>query len=313
MIREPNDIYGQIVAAGAESQGPSGALKDRVLRASLEVLRADASSHDVPKRGRAWRGTLAQLARKLPRLPMRGKLAAAAAILIVVGVVSWPDRPADDAWWTGPPAAWAQEVAAALEQVDGVTCRTQTVFVLADGTRHTSSTSAVLYVGRDCYRRDIHDNGTLREIQWYTPEDDGMVQTSVRFDSRSYSVLRHAGSFGKHDPLKRVRLWVRFADRAERQLEREVIEGRECVGFELRASVYGDNPESWFDRVWIDTETKLPVYIELERPGGGEGVDKSIEVRDRFDFAPQLPADTFTPEIPSDFYESDPDREPAIP
>ena len=313
MIRRPSDLYGQIVSAGVEARDSSGALRGRVLRASLEVLTRDAPTRDVRKRGPGWWVTVARLTEKLPRLSIRGKLAAAVTILIVAGVLSWPDRLADDAWWAGPPAAWAQEVVAALEQVHGVTCRAQTVFVLSDGTQHTSSTSGVLYVGHDRYRRDIHDNGALREIQWYTPDGDGMVQISVRFDSRSYSVLRHAGSFGEHDPVERVRLWVRFADRAERQLDLEVIEGRECVGFELKASVYGDNPESWLDRVWIDVETKLPVCVELERPGGGEGIEKRIQIQDRFDFAPQLPADTFTPEIPSDFHESHPDGEPTVP
>lgn len=37
--------------------------------------------------------------------------------------------------------------------------------------------------------------------------------------------------------------------RADRLLGTQTIDGHECVGFEIRASQYGDNPDTWLDRI----------------------------------------------------------------
>ena len=71
----------------------------------------------------------------------------------------------------------------------GVTCRERTLVVSDDGSSHESSTGITFYVSEDSYRMDIHDGGFLREIQWYTPDGDSMIQTSVRFDLSSFSCV----------------------------------------------------------------------------------------------------------------------------
>jgi len=313
MTHGQDDLYRQVVSAGVDALEPSAALRERVLRASRAVLPSRLPVHGELFAEAARPAIEPQRVGKLPSRWIRGGVAAAVAILVVGGIVTWSGRPEDDAWWMGPPAAWAQPITAALDHVRGVTCREQTVFILSNGTRHTSSTSVIVYVGEDSYRRDIYDDGELREVQWYTPDVDAMTQTSVRFDTRTYSALRHPGSFGEYDPVQRVRAQMRWADRAHRRLDTDTIEGRECVGFEIRASAYGDNPESWLDRVWFDIETKLPVRIEFERPGPGRGIETTIRIQEQFDWAPQLPADTFTPEVPDDFEESRPDGQSARP
>ena len=48
---------------------------------------------------------------------------------------------------------------------------------------------------------------------------------------------------------------------------------------------------------WLDTETKLPVRMEFERPRK-DGAGKNVRVRDEFEWSPELPADTFEPYVP---------------
>jgi hypothetical protein len=98
-------------------------------------------------------------------------------------------------------------------------------------------------------------------------------------------------------------------DKAERLLEEQVIDGRPCVGFEIRAGGYGDNPESWVNRIWFDVETKLPARIEQSgRPVTGDAASTVTIVQDQFDYASQIPADTFTPpEPPAGFANAHPD------
>jgi hypothetical protein len=139
-----------------------------------------------------------------------------------------------------------------------------------------------------------------------------MLQHSVRFDLESYFTHTHAGSFGNYDPIDRLRFYVGLLDEADRQLGIEVFDGCECVGFEISASKYGDNPQEWLDRIWFDIDTKLPVLIEKERgcPRDKTKTDfhPSIRVQDQFDYNPELPADTFIPKTPEGFIYGHPDE-----
>jgi len=244
------------------------------------------------------------------------KLAAAAVIIIVLGRVAfWPnDGSQTSKWWLGSPAAWGQEILAALDKIKGVTCREQTIWIAPDGSRHTSSTWDIYYVSHNSYRRDIYDGDFLREIQWYVPDGNGTLHHSIRFDLESYFIHKGEGSFGNRDPIERMRFYVRLLDKADRLLGEEVIEERRCVGFEISASKYGDNPEEWLDRIWFDIDTKLPVLMEHERTCPRDKTQTDfhpyIDVRDRFDYNPQLPANTFIPWIPEGFINAHPDEIP---
>lgn len=242
------------------------------------------------------------------------KLAFAAVIAIVVlgGVTFWPGgHPENDKWWLGSPAAWGQEILAALETVKGVTCRERTIWVEADGSRHTSSTWDTFYISSDSYRRDIYDGDVLREIQWYVPEGDGTLFQSIRFDLKSYFSHSGEGNIGDRDPVDRIRFYLRYLDEADKLLGEKVIEDRNCVDFEISSSKYGSNPEQWLDRIWFDVETKLPVMIEHDRPcprdKSQEDYRPHINVRDQFDYNPELPADTFVPWIPEGYIHAHPD------
>ncbi|MHC4085037.1 MAG: hypothetical protein ACYSU3_12245 [Planctomycetota bacterium] len=248
------------------------------------------------------------------------KLTAAAVIIITVlgGVTFWPDGGSESGrWWQGPPAVWAQEILAELDTIKGVSCREQTIWLGPNGTRHTSSTWDIFYVSSDSYRRDIYDANVLREIQWYVPDGNDMIQHGIRFDLKCYGATRHKGSYGRSDPVDRIRFYVGLLDEADKLLGEEVIEDRNCVGFEISASKYGDNPKEWLDRIWFDVDTKLPVLIERERaiPRIKTQTDyhPHINVQDRFDYNPELPADTFIPqEAPEGFINAHPDEIRAI-
>ena len=240
------------------------------------------------------------------------KLAAAAAIAIIVlgGITFWPDSGQDNGkWWLGPPAAWGQEILAELDTIKGVTCREQTVLVMSDGSRHKSSTWDILFVSSDSYRRDIYDGDFLREIQWYVPDGSGTLQHSIRYDLKSYFTHTGEGSFGNHDPVERMRFYVRLLDEADKLLGETVIEGCNCVGFEISAGKYGDNPEQWIDCIWFDIETKLPVRIEKHGRPVTDHPDKTCTtIQDQFNYNPDLPADTFIPETPEGFIHAHPDE-----
>ncbi len=243
------------------------------------------------------------------------KLATAAVIAIVVfgGVTFWPSGGPDNGkWWLGPPAAWGQEILAQLDTIKGITCREQTIWIATDGSKHTSSTWDEFYVSSDSYRRDIYDDDRLREIQWYVPDGDGTLQHSVRYDLKSYFTHSGEGSFGNYEPVERMRFYVRLLDKADKLLGEKVIEDRNCVGFEISAGKYGDNPQEWLDRIWFDVDTKLPVLIEQERgcPRDKTKTDfhPSIRVQDQFDYNPELPADTFIPKTPEGFIYAHPDE-----
>jgi hypothetical protein len=239
------------------------------------------------------------------------KVAVAAVIALVVlgGISFWPRGGSNDGkWWLGPPKVWAQEILAELSTIKAVTCREQTVFIMSNGSEHTSMTWDILYVSSDSYRRDIYDGDFLREIQWYVPDGDGMLKHSVRYDLKSYFTQTHQENFGDYDPVVRMRSYVSSLDRADQLLGEEVIDGCNCVGFEISASKYGDNPSDWIDCIWFDTQTKLPVRIEERGRPVTNQPDKTFTViKDQFDYNPDLPVDTFVPLTPEGFIFGHPD------
>ena len=162
----------------------------------------------------------------------------------------------------------------------------------------------MLYVSEDSYRRDIYDGDQLREVQWYIPGKEGKtIHKSVRHDTKSYFTSEGEGSFRVKDPAKRMRFYVELLEKADRVMGKENIAGYECVGFEISASKYGDNPREWFD-----VETKLPVVIEKHgHHFTGRPDLKYITIMDQFDYNPDLAADTFVPWRPEDYINAHPD------
>lgn len=214
-------------------------------------------------------------------------------------------------------AAFADQAVAAFAdaKILGVRAGERTIVVLNDGTRHQSSSRNVFVCGQDRYRRDIYEGEVLRETQWYTPENipvdqhsgsgtstiSGMLQTSVRYDSKTFSTQTHQGSFGSEQPIERMSFTVGFVNKAERELPPITINNLKCPGFQIRASLYGSNPPDWIDRIWFDPQTKLPVRIEYERKAADKQLTAIITVDENFEWRPTIAPEAFTPKIPEGF------------
>ena len=97
-------------------------------------------------------------------------------------------------------------------------------------------------------------------------------------------------------------------DRAERTLPPTTIDGHACIGFEMRASAYGDNPDRWIDRLWFDTASGLPVRMEQEMDNRNDPTHRFRIVSDQFDFTTEAPDDFFCPRIPTDCTRIDPPK-----
>ena len=66
----------------------------------------------------------------------------------------------------------------------------------------------------------------------------------------------------------------------------------------VNAKKYRDKPDTSIDTLWFDDGTKLPVKLEFDWLGD-DGPRK--RVLDQFEWNPELPAETFIPEIAADF------------
>jgi len=276
----------------------------------FRILKSRAAKQPAAHQPNIWRIIMKSKITKLT--------AAAVMTIIVLRLMSfWPSGGLEnEKWWLGSSAAWGQEIIETLDIIKGVSCRERTMWIAPDGSKHPSSTWNIFYVSSDSYRRDIYDGDTLREIQWYVPDGNDMIHHSVRFDLESYFIHRGKGSFGNHDPVERMRFYVRLLDEADKLLGEKVIDDNNCVGFEISASKYGNNPKEWLVRIWFDVDTKLPASIEHEMPcprdKTQDGFQPHIRVQDQFDYNPELPADTFVPEIPEGFINAHPDEIRAV-
>ena len=153
------------------------------------------------------------------------------------------------------------------------------------------------------WRRDSYSGGVLRRAEWFTVSRDKqgqeaydfndktfqVTQTIVDFVDRTYKIVKYGRKSHPDNPMDNILFLVRWFDKADRFWEGEKIDGIECFGIELSAKKYGSNPDTMIHRIWFDTTTKLPVKKELFTNTG------------RFQWNPELPAETFVPEIPAGF------------
>ena len=112
----------------------------------------------------------------------------------------------------------------------------------------------------------------------------------------------------QHDFLQeKMQGYAKLLSNADRMLETEIIDGRECIGFEIR---YNKNPVGngrRFNRIWIDVETKLPARIERHGlPVTTRGTTITL-IHDQFEYYAEVPIDLFTAEIPEGFVNAHPD------
>ncbi len=229
------------------------------------------------------------------------KLAAAAIIVAAaLGAVSlWPTG---SDWWLQSQAAVAADITASLETVEALIHREQTVFVRPYGATHISGNWTRICQSSEARRQDTYFHDKVTKVRWDIPDGNQVAKYEVSYEFECYSIERYEPPKHKADPVQILRFYVDLLEKAERILETRIFEGRKCIGFEIKASQYGNNPESWTDRIWFDVKTRLPVRIEKHgRPVTGRPEQTFTFIRDRFEYYAQVPAELFTPEIPEAF------------
>jgi hypothetical protein len=253
----------------------------------------------------------------------RMKLAGIAAIVMVVlgGVTFWPFGSAGSGrWWLGPPAVWAQEIVGAMGNIEALVYRKQAVFVRRHGHTHVSGSWSKIYKTRDRSRTDQYyedtdenttkDNSSdsiLVQTTWEVPDGNDLMSYNVSFEHECYTIKTRSGGAYKRDPMLKLRSHVKELERADRILETEVFEGRECVGFEVGRDHDGDDAGRRVDRIWFDVETKLPVRVERHGIGVTDSPAETMTfIDDRFEYYAQIPAGLFEPKIPENFIEAEP-------
>ena len=253
--------------------------------------------------------------RRPGRRVLRVVTVAAACLISAILFVALPfgsdkDRAAGG-WWLGPASAYAQELVTVLDRArpGGVVAREQTTFVMSDGARHLSSTVSTLFMVQDRYRRDIFDGNRIRESQWYVPGAEGVTQTSVRFEDKTFVVDRHRDASAAGGLVTHMRRLAGAVARADRRLEPEEIDGRECIGFEISGGKLEGAESKGNYRIWFDVETRLPARIEYELKEVNDSIpEQGIRglafTLDRLEWNPRLPGNTFDPDVPEGFHQA---------
>jgi outer membrane lipoprotein-sorting protein len=283
---------------------PGPEAHDRVLGKAYGAMDEAQKREPEIVRRREWRTRMNSRTTKA--------LAVAAAILIVLGGVTlWPNgHSTRDQWWNGPSSAWGQEILNSLGKVEAVVYRQRSGLMSDFGAPEMSIGWERRYNAQDCYRRDRYDDGvTIMNTQWVIRDGNTLSMVEVSHEYKCYFTQENQryGFVEHEDMLERMRFYVGLSEKADRPLGTEIFDGRECVGFEISAAKYGDNPQGRFDRIWFDVETRLPARIESHGipMSGGQTL---VIIHDQFEYHAQVPADLFTPVIPDGYIRATPDE-----
>lgn len=238
-----------------------------------------------------------------------GKLALTAAVIMSVlsGITFWPAG--NGKWWLEPPAAWGRELLRSLDEIEAVVYRQRVGRASDFGLPEMSVGWEQRYNAKDRYRRDRYDDGVnIMNTQWVFRDGNDLRMVEVSYEYECYFERENEAYGFVEDPVEWLRSYVQLLDRADRLLDTQVFDGRECVGFEVGAARYGDNPKGRIDRIWFDVETKLPARIE--RHGLDSGFDAArtmITIHDQFQYYAQVPVNLFLPVVPPDYVNAHPD------
>jgi outer membrane lipoprotein-sorting protein len=274
--------------------------RHRTLENIFHVM--DEAQEQTPAWGRLGTG------RRIMHPRMIRMALAAAVILIVLGGISfWPFSSRPNQWWLGSPAAWGQEITRSLQKVNVLIYREGYVIVGDYGSTHTSGNWSRWYKAGDRRREDTYYDDTLVSTMWEVPDGSGSTtRYDVSYEFGCYTTATYTQ--GTFDPVGELRFYVNLLDKADRVLDPNSFEGKDCVGFEVSAAKYGSNPKEWIDRIWFDKDTGLPVRIEQHgRPATDRPEMTFTKVWDQFQYGSAVPADVFEPHIPDGFVNEHPD------
>ena len=224
------------------------------------------------------------------------KLAAAAAVIAVVLLGSFEflggDSPSGVLW---------AEVVRKVQSSRGVIYRQS-----ATSTKYThtdESGYATIYHSATHYRSDGYQGGRL----WITMYGDIEAGTRVVLLHRQKGYVREKMTLTdkgaqKHADLMDPRIWIqRFLSCKYSKLEQKTIGGVLCEGIETTDTALIDGPnfriDSFLARLWVATETGLPVLLESTFKGEYDGES----VMDQFQWDVELDASVFEANIPPDY------------
>jgi hypothetical protein len=241
-----------------------------------------------------------------------GRLVLAAAVILFVlgGIIFWPVGHGNKSqWWLGAPAAWGQEILHSLEQTEAVVYRQRVGYAMDYGPSQVSPGYEIRFNAKGRYRQDSYSNsGDLTSTQWVLADSNDLRMIEMSHVYRCYFERKNQAYAYDDEIMRRLRSCVRLLDRADRLLETQVFDGRECVGFEVSPAKYGNNPEGWLDRIWFDVQTRLPARIERHRPSSSFGAGQTdIVIHDQFQYYAKVPVDLFIPQIPAGYVNAAPD------
>ena len=241
------------------------------------------------------------------------KLATAAVIAIIVlwGVTFWPSGSSGNGqWWFGPSAVWGQEIIDSLEKIEALVYRQRSASVRDFGPMQMSRGWEKRYNAKDRYRRDRYDDGkNIMNIQWVIPDGTDLLMVEVSLKYKCYFKRRNEAYGFIPSPVEDMRRYVGLLDKADCILGTKEFDGQKCIGFEVSASKYGDNPDGRFDRIWFDLKTKLPVRIERHGLRYSFDAGRSLTIiHDQFEYYAKVPVDLFEPQIPEGFINAHPDE-----
>jgi len=286
-------------------------------KAVLEAVRIQKD-----KRQTSGSNTSLEFIRRITMNNRTAKLTAAAAVIMVVlgGVTFWPGAPQNGKWWLASPAVWGQEIIAQMEKIETLVHREQAVIVGRYGRTHVSGNWSRIYQAADRSRKDkfyehtdestFGDNSpdsVLVQVTWEVPDGKDLKLYQVSHEHKCYTITTREGRAYRRDPMNELRAYVGKLDKADRILDTEIFDGRECVGFEIDSSTGGDNPVELTDRIWFDVETKLPVRIEKHGLPVTDSPGQTFTfIDDKFEYHAQIPAEKFVPKIPDGFINAEP-------
>lgn len=259
---------------------------------------------------------------KIIRSPLIKFAAAAVILLIMLGEMNfWPFNSSNkEQWWLGSSVVWGRDIITNLNNIETLVYRQQAVFVRPNGWTHVSGTWYRNYLAKDrsikeqYYEQtdedtlgDVKPDSILQNVTYDLPDGNDLILYNISFEFNCYTIKTLKDKMYQRDPVEKLLFYVNLLDKADRILDVKTIEGKQCVGFEISVSKYGDNPPERIDRIWFDVETKLPVRIEnhgitiTEQPG-----TTLTNIQDQFVYYAEMPAEIFEPNIPDNFINAEP-------
>ncbi len=110
------------------------------------------------------------------------------------------------------------------------------------------------------------------------------------------------------DPVEWLRSYVSLLDRADRRLDTQVFDGRECVGFEVSAAKYGDKPKGGSTASGSTPRRDSQRVSNSTAWISAQCRTTHVIIHDQFKYYAQVPADLFVPAIPEGYVNEHPDE-----